>query len=134
MQKLLDWLERAGNKVPHPAVLFFLLIALVVVLSAADILPKWAITAPIFVPLFIKLGIGPEVVLAAHLVSDSPPNVINPRLPPFGLVVGFARHYDKKTGVDTLVALMLRYTLITMIVWVLIFLAWYLLGLPWGPV
>jgi aminobenzoyl-glutamate transport protein len=46
----------------------------------------------------------------------------------------FARHYDKKAGVGTLVALMLPYTLITMIVWVVLFLAWYMLGLPWGPV
>ena len=113
--------------------LAFILIGFVLCFPLPNILPKWAIMAPIFVPLFMKLGIGPEIVLAAYRVSDSPPNVINPLLPHFALVIGFARHYDKKAGVGTLVALMLPYTLMTMIVWVLTFLAWYLLRLPWGP-
>jgi aminobenzoyl-glutamate transport protein len=114
--------------------LAFILIGFVLCFPLPNILPKWAIMAPIFVPLFMKLGIGPEILLAAYRVSDSPPNVINPLLPHFALVIGFARHYDKKAGVGTLVALMLPYTAITMIVWVVLFLAWYLLGLPWGPV
>jgi aminobenzoyl-glutamate transport protein len=114
--------------------LAFILIGFFLCFPLPNILPKWAIMVPIFVPLFMKLGIGPEVVLAAYRVSDSPPNVINPLLPHFALVVGFARHYDKKAGVGTLVALMLPYTLITMVVWVLLFLGWYVLGLPWGPV
>jgi aminobenzoyl-glutamate transport protein len=113
--------------------LAFIGIGFILCFPLPNILPKWAIMAPIFVPLFMKLGIGPEVVLAAYRVSDSPPNVINPLLPHFALVIGFAQHYDKKAGVGTIVALMLPYTLITMIVWVLVFLAWYLLGLPWGP-
>jgi aminobenzoyl-glutamate transport protein len=81
----------------------------------------------------MKLGIGPEVVLAAYRVSDSPPNVINPLLPHFALVVGFARRYEQKAGVGTIVALMLPYTLVTVVAWSLIFFAWYLLGLPFGP-
>jgi len=116
--------------------LAFIVIGFFLCFPLPNILPKWAIMAPIFVPLFLKLPhpIGPEVILAAYRVSDSPPNVINPLLPHFALVIGFARHYDKRAGVGTLVALMLPYTAITMLVWVVLFLAWYLLGLPWGPV
>jgi aminobenzoyl-glutamate transport protein len=111
----------------------FILIGFVLCFPLPAILPKWAIMAPIFVPLFMKLGIGPEVVLAAYRVSDSPPNVINPLLPHFALVVGFAGLYEKQAGVGTIVALMLPYTLATLVAWTLGFFAWYLLGLPFGP-
>jgi aminobenzoyl-glutamate transport protein len=111
----------------------FILIGFCLCFPLPNILPKWAIMAPIFVPLFMKLEIGPDVVLAAYRVSDSPPNVINPLLPHFALVIGFARQYEKNAGVGTLVAMMLPYTIATMIAWVLIFFAWYLLGLPFGP-
>jgi aminobenzoyl-glutamate transport protein len=111
----------------------FILIGFVLCFPLPNILPKWAIMAPIFVPLFMKLGIGPEVVLAAYRVSDSPPNVINPLLPHFALVVGFAQVYDKKAGVGTIVALMLPFTVATSVAWILIFFAWYYVGLPFGP-
>jgi len=113
--------------------LAFILIGFLLCFPLPNILPKWAIMAPIFVPLFMKLGIEPEAVLAAYRVSDSPPNVINPLLPHFALVVGFAQRYDKTAGVGTLVALMLPYTLWTMIAWVGVFMAWYWLALPFGP-
>jgi aminobenzoyl-glutamate transport protein len=113
--------------------LAFIVIGFVLCFPLPNILPKWAIMAPIFVPLFMKLGIGPEVVLAAYRVSDSPPNVINPLLPHFALVIGFARQYDKKAGVGTLVAMMLPYTVVASVAWVLVVLAWYWLGLPFGP-
>jgi aminobenzoyl-glutamate transport protein len=113
--------------------LAFILIGFVLCFPLPNILPKWAIMAPIFVPLFMKLGIGPETVLAAYRVSDSPPNVINPLLPHFALVIGFALRYDKNAGVGTLVAMMLPYTVVACVAWVLLFLAWYWFGLPFGP-
>jgi aminobenzoyl-glutamate transport protein len=111
----------------------FLAIGFVLSFPLPNILPKWAIMAPIFVPLFLKLGIEPDVVLAAYRVSDAPPNVINPLLPHFALVIGFAQQYEKKAGVGTIVATMLPYTAITTVAWALLFFAWYLLGLPFGP-
>jgi aminobenzoyl-glutamate transport protein len=113
--------------------LTFILIGFVLCFPLPNILPKWAIMAPIFVPMFMKLGIGPDIVLAAYRVSDSPPNVINPLLPHFALVVGFARRYETNAGVGTLVALMLPYTVATAIAWIAVFFAWFLLGLPFGP-
>jgi aminobenzoyl-glutamate transport protein len=126
-------LLKQSNLGKGPLLFGFILIGFFLCFPLPNILPKWAIMAPIFVPMFMKLGVEPDVVLAAYRVSDSPPNVINPLLPHFALVVGFAQMYDKKAGVGTIVALMLPYTVATAIAWMLIFFAWYLLGLPFGP-
>jgi aminobenzoyl-glutamate transport protein len=129
---LADLLQQAdlGNSL---LLFLFIVIGFVLCFPLPNILPKWAIMAPIFVPLFLKLKIGPHVVLAAYRVSDSPPNVINPLLPHFALVIGFAQVYDKKAGVGTIVAMMLPYTVVMFVAWVLIFFAWYWLKLPFGP-
>jgi aminobenzoyl-glutamate transport protein len=126
-------LLKASNLGSMPLLFGFILVGFLLCFPLPNILPKWAIMAPIFVPLFMKLGVDPEVVLAAYRVSDSPPNVINPLLPHFALVVGFAQRYDRGAGVGTLVALMLPYTLWTMVGWIVIFFLWYGLGLPFGP-
>lgn len=111
----------------------FLVIGLLMSIPVPNILPKWAILAPVFVPLFLKLGVAPDVVLAAYRVSDSPPNVINPLLPHFALVVGFAQRWQKDAGVGTVVAMMLPYAAATFVTWTLLFYAWYLFDIPFGP-
>ena len=126
-------LLREANLGSVPLLLGFIVIGFVLCFLVPAILPKWAFMAPIFVPLLMKLGIDPGVVLAAYRVSDSPTNVINPLNPHLALVVGFAQLYEKSAGVGTIVALMLPYTWWTMIAWILVFLAWYWLGLPFGP-
>jgi aminobenzoyl-glutamate transport protein len=113
--------------------LAFLIIGVLMSIPVPNILPKWAIVAPVFVPLFLKLGVQPDVVLAAYRVSDSPPNVVNPLLPHFALVVGFAQRWQRQAGVGTIVAMMLPYAAATFIAWALLFFAWYWLGLPFGP-
>jgi aminobenzoyl-glutamate transport protein len=115
-----------------------LLIGFVVVVGLLDLLitgavPKWAIFAPIFVPLLMKLNVGPEVVLAAYRIGDSPMNALTPLNVYFGLVVGFCQKYDRDAGVGTVVALMLPYVGILFLVWTLLLVAWYLLALPFGP-
>jgi aminobenzoyl-glutamate transport protein len=115
----------------------WLLIGFIVVVAIVDLLitgaiAKWAIFAPIFVPLLMKLGVAPEAVLAAYRVGDSPINSITPLNAYFALVVGFAQKYDRNAGVGTVVALMLPYVVWLLVVWTLLFAAWHLLGLPWG--
>jgi aminobenzoyl-glutamate transport protein len=115
----------------------WLLIGFIVVVAIVDLLitgaiAKWAIFAPIFVPLLMKLGVDPEAVLAAYRVGDSPVNSITPLNAYFALVVGFAQKYDKKAGVGTVVALMLPYVIWIMLLWTALFAVWFLLGLPWG--
>jgi aminobenzoyl-glutamate transport protein len=115
----------------------WLLIGFIVVVAIVDLLitgaiAKWAIFAPIFVPLLMKLGVAPEAVLAAYRVGDSPINSITPLNAYFALVVVFAQKYDKNAGVGTVVSLMLPYVVWILVVWTLLFVAWYLSGLPWG--
>jgi aminobenzoyl-glutamate transport protein len=126
-------LLKDANPGSIPLLAAFLIIGLILSIPVPNVIPKWAIIAPVFVPLFMKLGIAPDVVLAAYRVSDSPPNVINPLLPHFALVVGFAQRYVKSAGVGTIVAMMLPYAVVTFVAWSALFFAWYLLDLPFGP-
>ncbi len=114
-----------------------LLVGFIVVVAVIDIfivgaVPKWAIFAPIFVPLLMTLGADPEAVLAAYRVGDSPINTITPINAYFAMIVGFAQKYDKNVGVGTLVALMLPYVIWMLLLWTALFAVWCFLGLPWG--
>ncbi len=94
---------------------------------------KWAIIAPVFVPLMIRLGVEPQSVLAAYRVGDSPMNVLTPLMPYFPLMVVFAARYQKGAGIGTVIALMVPYALFVTVTFILFFIAWYTLGIPWGP-
>jgi aminobenzoyl-glutamate transport protein len=114
-----------------------LLLGFIVVVALIDIvivgaIPKWAIFAPVFVPLLMKLGAEPEAVLAAYRIGDSPMNALTPINAYFALVVGFARKYVPEAGVGTVVSLMLPYFIWMQLLWMALFAAWMLLGLPWG--
>jgi aminobenzoyl-glutamate transport protein len=117
--------------------LWLLLGVLVVTLLVDLLIPakiaKWAILAPIFVPLMLRLGVEPQTVLAAYRVGDSPANVLTPLMPYFALMVVFAARYQKDAGIGTVIALMIPYALVVTVVWVLFFLAWFALGIPLGP-
>jgi aminobenzoyl-glutamate transport protein len=115
-----------------PLLIVFVVITAVVDLIIPAAIAKWAILAPIFVPLFLKLNVAPEVVLAAYRVGDSPSNVITPLMAYFGMIVIFAQKYQKEAGVGTVVAMMLPYTAILYVVWIVLLVLWYLLGIPMG--
>jgi aminobenzoyl-glutamate transport protein len=74
-----------------------------------------------------------QTVLAAYRVGDSPLNVITPLMAYFPLIVVFVRRYQRSAGIGTVVSLMLPYVLILSIVWIALFVAWYLIGIPLGP-
>jgi aminobenzoyl-glutamate transport protein len=116
----------------------WLLIGLIIITIIVDLIipaaiAKWALLAPIFIPLFIRLGVAPQTVLAAYRVGDSPANVITPLMAYFPLIVVFTQRYRKDAGIGTVVSLMLPYVFILTIAWTLFFVAWYLLGIPLGP-
>jgi aminobenzoyl-glutamate transport protein len=81
----------------------------------------------------LRLGVEPQSVLAAYRVGDSPMNVLTPLMPYFPLMVVFAARYQKGAGIGTVIALMIPYALIVAAFWVLFFVGWYVLGIPWGP-
>ncbi|WP_198669069.1 AbgT family transporter [Elioraea thermophila] len=114
-----------------------LLIGFIVVTLLLDVIitgaiPKWAIFAPIFIPLLMRLDVPPEAVLAAYRVADSPIDAITPLNAYFALVDTFCQKYQQDAGVGTVIALMLPYLLILMAVWMAFFALWQLAGLPWG--
>ena len=113
-----------------------LLVAIVIVWVVGIIMPqaiaKWALLAPIFIPVFVRLGVDPAAVLAAYRVGDSPLNIVNPIMAYFPLIVVFAARYDKRSGIGTVIALMMPYFLVLTGAWTVFFLIWYAVGLPWG--
>jgi aminobenzoyl-glutamate transport protein len=109
------------------------LITLVVDLIIPAAIAKWALLAPIFIPLFIRLGVAPQTVLAAYRVGDSPANVVTPLMAYFPLIVVFTQRYKRDSGIGTVVSLMLPYVVILTVLWTAFFVAWYLLGIPLGP-
>ncbi|MGB0716389.1 MAG: AbgT family transporter [Phycisphaerae bacterium] len=93
---------------------------------------KWGLLSPIFVPMLMKLGISPEFTQAAYRVGDSCTNIITPLMPYFPLVVVFAQRYVKKTGIGTITALMLPYSVVFLITWTIFLLIYWNLGIPLG--
>jgi aminobenzoyl-glutamate transport protein len=94
---------------------------------------KWAIMAPVFVPMFMMMGYSPELVQNSYRVGDSVSNIISPLLPYFPIIVAFGRKYKPDLGIGTLISLMLPYSFAFYIVWTLMFGIWYGLELPIGP-
>jgi aminobenzoyl-glutamate transport protein len=111
----------------------FIIVTMIVDLIMPAAIAKWAILAPIFIPLLIRLDVTPQTVLAAYRVGDSPLNVITPLMAYFPLIVVFVRRYQKSAGIGTVVSLMLPYVIILSVAWTAFFVAWYLIGIPLGP-
>ncbi|MFN8168509.1 MAG: AbgT family transporter [Candidatus Nanopelagicales bacterium] len=127
-----DWLESA--QVPALVLLVgFILVTFLLNIIIPGVLPKWAIFAPVFVPLFLRLGVEPQTVLAAYRIGDSPTNVITPLMVYLPFIVLIAQRYKKDAGVGTIIALMIPYTIWVAILWTLFFVVWFLLGIPLGP-
>ena len=125
-------LEQA-NIGPIPLLIGFIVVIMLLDIIIPGSMPKWAIFAPIFVPLFIRLGTAPQTVLAAYRIGDSPMNVITPLMVYLPFIITVAQRYQKESGIGTIIALMLPYTLILAVVWIILFILWYVLGIPLGP-
>ncbi|MBX3703090.1 MAG: AbgT family transporter [Steroidobacteraceae bacterium] len=93
---------------------------------------KWALLAPIFVPMLMALGISPDLTQAAYRIGDSTTNIVTPLMPYFPLVVVFCRRYVRGTGIGTLVAMMLPYSVTFIVAWSAFLLAYWGLGIPLG--
>ena len=109
-----------------------ILTALVNLLIAVDS-AKWVMMAPIFVPMFMRLGLSPELTQCAYRIGDSCTNIIAPTMPFFVLTVSLFQKYDKKAGIGSVVATMLPYSICFLIGWTILFCVFYFLNLPLGP-
>lgn len=116
-----------------PLLIFIVLMAAILNFVMGSASAKWAILAPVFVPMFMLLGYSPEVTQMAYRVGDSVTNIISPMMSYFALIVTFMAKYDKKAGIGTIIATMLPYSVIFLIIWTAFMIVWVILGLPIGP-
>ncbi|HEX7861627.1 MAG TPA: AbgT family transporter [Verrucomicrobiae bacterium] len=93
---------------------------------------KWALLAPIFVPMLMQLNLSPELTQAAFRIGDSSTNIITPLLPYFPLIVVYCQRHCKKAGIGTLISTMLPYSVCFLFSWLVFLMVWWGLGLPLG--
>jgi aminobenzoyl-glutamate transport protein len=124
----------ARARLPDPALMVgFIGVVMIANLFIGSMSAKYAFFAPVFVPMFMLVGISPELTQAAYRVGDSVTNVITPLNPYVVILLVFMQRYVPQAGVGTLVALMLPYTLVFAAVWTLMLVGWMGVGLALGP-
>lgn len=116
-----------------PLLLAFILLTATVNLAMGSASAKWALMAPVFVPMFMLLGYSPEVTQTAYRVGDSVTNIISPMMSYFALVIAFLQRYEPKAGIGTVVATMIPYSITFLLGWSILFGFWIAFGLPLGP-
>lgn len=124
---------KAANISGLPLIVGFILITAFINLFMGSASAKWAIMAPIFVPMLMQMNISPEFTQMAYRIGDSTTNIISPLMTYFALIVSFAEKYDEESGIGTLVSTMLPYSIALLIGWTLLLVVWYLFNLPLGP-
>jgi aminobenzoyl-glutamate transport protein len=116
-----------------PLLVAFVLVSATINLFMGSASAKWAIMAPVFIPMFMLLGYTPEFTQAAYRIGDSTTNIISPMMSYFALIIAFMQRYQPAAGLGTLVATMLPYSVTFLIGWTAMLVIWTLLGLPVGP-
>ena len=115
-----------------PLIVSFIIVTAFINIFIAVDSAKWAIMAPIFVPMFMRLGLSPELTQVAYRIGDSTTNIIAPLMPFFPLIVAFVKKYNKDSGVGTVITMMLPYSIAFLIAWIILLVIWMLIGLPVG--
>jgi aminobenzoyl-glutamate transport protein len=116
-----------------------LLLAMIVIFSGflnllvGSASAKWALLAPVLVPMLILLGISPEMSTAAYRVGDSATNIITPLMVYFPLILIFCQRWQKDFGIGSLAAIMLPYSIGLMLAGLGMVMAWVALDIPLGP-
>lgn len=116
-----------------PLIMAFVLLSAFINMFMGSASAKWAIMAPVFIPMLMLLGYHPGLTQAAFRIGDSVTNLITPMMSYFALIVTFAQKYDQRYGMGTIISAMLPYTFFLTIAWMLLLMGWMLLGIPTGP-
>ncbi|WP_188206437.1 AbgT family transporter [Alkalibacillus aidingensis] len=127
-----EFLEAANLK-GVPLIIAFILVAGFINLFIGSASAKWAMIAPVFVPIMMQLGYSPELTQMAYRIADSATNIITPLMTYFAMIIAFAQKYDKKTEIGTLIAVMFPYSIAFLISWTLMLIVWMLFGIDLGP-
>ena len=127
-----DAIKNSG--LPLPAVLgLIVLFAALLNLFVGSASAKWALLAPVLVPMLMLLGISPEGATAAYRVGDGATNIITPLMVYFPLILIFAQRWHTSFGLGSLTAMMIPYSVFMLISGVLLMMLWIFLGLDLGP-
>ncbi|EFI41727.1 MULTISPECIES: AbgT family transporter [Peptoniphilus] len=116
-----------------PLIILFILISAFLNLFMGSASAKWAIMAPIFVPMMYRLGFNPALTQVAYRIGDSSTNIITPLMSYFAMIVVFMQKYDEESGLGTLISMMLPYSMSFLLFWTILMSVWFFLGIPTGP-
>ena len=125
-------LLQSANIGAIPLLIGFILITAFINLFMGSASAKWAIMAPVFITMFLKLNIDPAVVQTAYRIADSSTNIISPLMSYFAMIIVFTQVYDKKSGIGTITSMMLPYSMTFLIAWTVMFILWMVAGIPFG--
>ncbi len=116
-----------------PLMISFILIAATINMLMGSASAKWALMAPVFIPMFMLIGYTPEFTQTAYRIGDSVTNIISPTMSYFAYIIALMQRYEKQSGMGTLIATMLPYTLFFLVSWTLLLILFILLDIPVGP-
>ncbi len=116
-----------------PLMILFIILSATINMLMGSASAKWAILAPIFIPMFMILGYSPELSQVVYRIGDSVTNIVSPMMSFFALIIAFVQKYDEKAGIGTIIATMVPYSIIFFIVWTILLVVWLQFGLPLGP-
>lgn len=114
-------------------ILTFIVVTNIINLFIGSASAKWAIMAPVFVPMMMGIGYSPELTQLVYRIADSTTNIISPLMPYFAIVIAFAQKYDNKVGIGTLISTMLPYSIAFTVAWSVMLIIWMLTGIDIGP-
>jgi aminobenzoyl-glutamate transport protein len=127
-----DGIESSGLPLPL-ALGLIVLFAGLLNLFVGSASAKWALLAPVLVPMLMLLGVSPEGATAAYRVGDGATNIITPLMVYFPLILVFAQRWQKDFGIGSLTAMMIPYSVWLLVTGVILMVGWIALGLPLGP-
>lgn len=124
---------KASNIGGIPLILGFIVVTAFINLFMGSASAKWAIMAPIFIPMLMGMGFAPEFTQMAYRIGDSTTNIISPLMTYFALIVSFAEKYDKEAGIGTMISTMVPYSIALLLGWSVLLIVWMTFNLPLGP-
>ena len=127
-----EFLQTTGLTGPVMFTLFMIIVALLNIFLGSGS-AKWAIFAPVFIPMLAQLGYSPAFVQLMYRVGDSITNCVTPLYVYFPLLLGWVNKYNKNIGIGTIVSLLIPYAIILFLMWLVLVFIWFGLDLPIGP-
>lgn len=116
-----------------PLMIMFIILSATINMFMGSASAKWAVLAPIFIPVFMFLGYSPELSQVVFRIGDSVTNIISPMMSFFALIIAFIQKYDKNAGIGTIISTMLPYSIAFFIGWVILLILWVVFDIPLGP-